>query len=356
MPAAAPARDGTCVRRRDRRTRADPRGRNARSAAPTRRSGCADRCIAHRNAMTVDVEDYFQVQAFAGCISPSGLGQPALAGRGAISIASWRSSPAAGVTATFFTLGWSPSATRRWSAASSPPATSWPATATTTSRADTQTPADVPRRRPARTKDCWRTSAAWRCAAIARRPSRSARAITGRSMSWPRRAIATAPASIRSRHDLYGMPDAPRVPFRPGGGALWEIPMTTVRLFGRNWPCSGGGYFRLLPYCAVSPGAVAGEPDARAGPASSISIPGRSIPDQPRVADCGRKSRFRHYTNLARMTRKLDRLLRDFAWDRMDRVFADLLAPPAAGAGAHTEPGIPRPPRPPSPYAPLPAG
>ena len=49
-------------------------------------------------------------------------------------------------------------------------------------------------------------------------------------------------------HDLYGMPDAPRAAVSPGGGGLWEIPMTTVRAFGRNWPCSGGGYFRLLPY------------------------------------------------------------------------------------------------------------
>ena len=49
------------------------------------------------------------------------------------------------------------------------------------------------------------------------------------------------------RHDLYGMPDAPRVPFRPRPDGVMEIPMTTVRLLGRNWPCSGGGYFRLLP-------------------------------------------------------------------------------------------------------------
>ncbi len=51
-------------------------------------------------------------------------------------------------------------------------------------------------------------------------------------------------------HDLYGMPDAPRVPYRPGGRRLCEIPMTTVRPSGRNFPCSGGGYFRLLPYPA----------------------------------------------------------------------------------------------------------
>ena len=49
------------------------------------------------------------------------------------------------------------------------------------------------------------------------------------------------------QHDLYGIPDAPRVPFHPDPYGVIEIPMTTVRLMGRNWPCSGGGYFRLLP-------------------------------------------------------------------------------------------------------------
>ena len=55
-------------------------------------------------------------------------------------------------------------------------------------------------------------------------------------------------------------------------------------------------------------------------------------PDQPRIAGAGWKSRFRHYTNLHRMSGRLDRLLADFAWDRMDRVFAPLLAPAAAPA------------------------
>src|SRR5262249_11504535 len=56
------------------------------------------------------------------------------------------------------------------------------------------------------------------------------------------------------RHDLYGMPDAPRVPFQPPGGQLWEIPMTSLRMGHRNWPCSGGGFFRLLPYAAYRNG------------------------------------------------------------------------------------------------------
>lgn len=52
------------------------------------------------------------------------------------------------------------------------------------------------------------------------------------------------------RHDLYGIPDAPRFPYRPGGGTVWEIPLTTIRAFGCNLPCAGGGYFRIIPYRA----------------------------------------------------------------------------------------------------------
>ena len=50
------------------------------------------------------------------------------------------------------------------------------------------------------------------------------------------------------KHDLYGVPDAPRFPHRPGHGRLIEIPMTTLQLGRRNMPIAGGGYFRLIPY------------------------------------------------------------------------------------------------------------
>ncbi len=51
-------------------------------------------------------------------------------------------------------------------------------------------------------------------------------------------------------HDLYGMPEAPRFPFHLRDDSILEIPVTTVRIGGRNYPCGGGGYFRLLPYSA----------------------------------------------------------------------------------------------------------
>ncbi len=50
------------------------------------------------------------------------------------------------------------------------------------------------------------------------------------------------------KHDLYGIPSAPRFPFKVGDTQLTEIPITTVTMFGKNWPCGGGGYFRFFPY------------------------------------------------------------------------------------------------------------
>ena len=63
-----------------------------------------------------------------------------------------------------------------------------------------------------------------------------------------------------------------------------------------------------------------------ANPASFTFIPWEIDPDQPRIFNAGLKSRIRHYTNLSRMAGELDRLLRDFPWDRMDRVYAPVLA------------------------------
>jgi polysaccharide deacetylase family protein (PEP-CTERM system associated) len=123
------------------------------------------------------------------------------------------------------------------------------------------------------------------------------------------------------RHDLYGDPQAPRFPHRIAGTGLWEIPMTTVRVGGRNLPCAGGGYFRLLPYWLFRSGVQrlnAGEHK----PAVFYFHPWEVDPGQPRMAGVSRLSRFRHYVNLGKMSGRLDRLVRDFAWDRMDRVFA----------------------------------
>ncbi|MDI6750909.1 MAG: DUF3473 domain-containing protein [Rhodocyclaceae bacterium] len=121
------------------------------------------------------------------------------------------------------------------------------------------------------------------------------------------------------RHDHYGMPDAPRFSHVPDAGVL-EIPPTTVRAFLRNWPASGGGYFRLLPY-AISRRLIAHVNEIEGEPAVFYFHPWEIDPAQPRIPGIDVKTRFRHYLNLHRMEQRLERLLTDFCWDRMDRVF-----------------------------------
>lgn len=277
------------------------------------------------NAMTVDVEDYFQVQAFAHVVARAdwdGFASRVEANTDRV-LAQF---DAAGVHATFFTLGWvaerHPALVRRIVAAGHELAShGWDHT-----RADTQDPerfrADVTRTRALLEDTGGVPVAGYRAATFS---------IGARNL-WAFRVLEEAGYRYSSsinpiQHDLYGMPDAPRVPFRPEGGALWEIPMTTVRAFGRNWPCSGGGYFRLLPDMLYRAGLTRVNQTERR-PGIFYFHPWEIDPDQPRIAGAGWKSRLRHYTNLSRMAPALDRLLHDFAWDRMDRAFAEVLTAP----------------------------
>lgn len=139
------------------------------------------------------------------------------------------------------------------------------------------------------------------------------------------------------RHDHYGMPDAPRAPHRPLAGGILELPPATLRMGGRNLPAAGGGFFRLLPY-ALSRQALRRIERVDAMPAVFYFHPWELDPHQPRVPGITAKSRFRHYLNLHRMEARLDRLLQDFRWDRMDRVFSDALDPQAAPV-THTREG-----------------
>ena len=95
--------------------------------------------------------------------------------------------------------------------------------------------------------------------------------------------------------------------------------MTTVRMGGRNFPCAGGGYFRLLPY-ALSRRMLSAVNRADGKPCTFYFHPWEIDPDQPRQRGLAWRARVRHYTNLGVMEAKLARLLRDFAWDRLDRV------------------------------------
>jgi polysaccharide deacetylase family protein (PEP-CTERM system associated) len=120
-------------------------------------------------------------------------------------------------------------------------------------------------------------------------------------------------------HDHYGMPDAPRFAHRVKSGVL-EIPCTTIRVGGRNLPSSGGGYFRLLPY-ALSRWML-NHVNATDGEATVFYFhPWEIDAGQPRVPGIDAKTRFRHYVNIARMDQRLQQLFADFRWGRMDDIF-----------------------------------
>lgn len=281
----------------------------------------SDRRIA--NAMTVDVEDWFQVQAFAGVIAP----------------AEWDTLPrrveanterllalldAAGVRGTFFTLGWvaerHPALVRRIVEGGHELASHgyWH------QRADTQTQAafaeDVGGARKLLEDVGGVAVAGYRAPTFSIGP-RNPWAWSVLAEQGYRYSSSVYPV----RHDLYGAPDAPRFPHRPQPGGVLEIPMTTVRAGARNLPCSGGGFFRLLPYPLFRMGLR--RFNASESCAGLFYLhPWEIDPGQPVVRQARWRSRFRHRVNLAATEGRLVRLLRDFEWDRLDRVFADALA------------------------------
>lgn len=125
------------------------------------------------------------------------------------------------------------------------------------------------------------------------------------------------------QHDHYGMPEAPRFAFRPRGeSGLLELPVTTVNVFGRNYPAGGGGYFRMLPY-PMSRWCLNRVNRQDSQPCMFYFHPWEIDAEQPRQPGINFKTRFRHYVNLSRMEGKICALLRDFEWDRVDRVFMD---------------------------------
>jgi len=123
------------------------------------------------------------------------------------------------------------------------------------------------------------------------------------------------------RHDLYGMPEAQRFAFYPENAPrLLEIPISTIAFGRKNFPCGGGGFFRLIPY-PLSRWAI--NRVNRVDKQSSVFYfhPWEIDPGQPRQQGLDFKTRVRHYLNLSRMENRLVKLLRDFHWDTMEKVF-----------------------------------
>jgi len=111
------------------------------------------------------------------------------------------------------------------------------------------------------------------------------------------------------RHELYGNHHAQRGPYRARGN-LVELPVATWRVCGQNLPVGGGAYLRILPYALIKNGIRSINRNENA-PAVLYMHPWEIDDSQPRLR-ASWKSRIRQYTGLAGMKRKLECLLRDF--------------------------------------------
>lgn len=270
------------------------------------------------NALSVDVEDWFQVGAFENTIARDdwdGLEHRVEANTDRV-LALFDD---ADVKATFFTLGWVahryPALIRRIAAAGHEVAShGWDHR-----RVFTLTPQQF-REDLAAARSALEDAAGTAVTGY-RAPSFS----IDRRTPWAHAILAEAGYAYSSsvapvRHDHYGWPDAPRRAYRPvESAALVELPITIARVLGREIT-TGGGFFRLLPG-EVTRRAVRGA-NAGAQPAIFYFHPWEIDPDQPRVANAPLKSRLRHYARLGAMASKLERLIAGHAWGRMDGIAA----------------------------------
>jgi polysaccharide deacetylase family protein (PEP-CTERM system associated) len=279
---------------------------------------CSDRI----NAMTVDVEDYFQVHAFSDIINPG----------------EWNSYPSRvecntlkildtfaryDVRATFFVLGW------------------------------------VAKKFPKLTLDICSAGHHVGCHGFAHRAIHTGSAADFRSDIKSAKAvledaIGAAVTSYRAPsysitaatvwaleilgeegfvydssifpvvHDNYGIPGAPRFPYvhmLSGGQYIREFPPSTIRFLGVNLPVAGGGYLRLFPY-SITAWALRRINEVEQQPAMVYLHPWEFDPEQPRIP-AKWKSRFRHYQNLESTEEKCRRLLEEFSWGPMEQVFPE---------------------------------
>lgn len=270
------------------------------------------------NAMSVDVEDYFQVSAFEPYVEKD----------------KWNTLPCRveanvekvlelfslhQVRGTFFTLGWIAErypgivkkivdnghelASHGWDHR----------------RVSTQTPAefreDITRTRELLEDVGGQTVKGYRAASYS----------IGSDQSWAWNELAEAgylysSSIVPIKHDHYGIPGAPRFAFETDASGLLEIPITTVSVAGRNLNCGGGGWFRLFPY-AFSRWALNSVNTKEKKPGIFYFHPWEIDPDQPKMKGLSAKTSFRHYLNLKRTYGRLEKLLADFRWGRMDEIF-----------------------------------
>ncbi|MEE4384472.1 MAG: XrtA system polysaccharide deacetylase [Pseudomonadales bacterium] len=131
------------------------------------------------------------------------------------------------------------------------------------------------------------------------------------------------------RHDHYGFPGAPLVPHwaETASGSLLEFPLTTAEFGPLSLPVAGGGYFRLYPY-SFTRSMIRRHQRTRSDPFIFYLHPWEIDPDQPRIPNARLRSRLRHYLNLKHCEARLTRLLNDFEFQTMGELSRTYAARP----------------------------
>jgi polysaccharide deacetylase family protein (PEP-CTERM system associated) len=272
-----------------------------------------------KNAFTIDVEDYFQVEGFASAVDRGSWdGFRTRVGGSTSALLDLLAQHK--VRATFFVLGWvarkHPEIVRQIAASGHEVASH----GMSHRLVYTQSPAEF--RQETREAKVLLED-------LAQKPVTGYRAatysITRRSL-WALDILCEEGFRYDSsifpmRHDRYGIPDAEQAPHvltTPGGARLVEFPISVLRYGGAKIPVAGGGYFRLFPYRFTR--WALRKLNARQQEFVFYIHPWEVDPEQPRVEDASALSRFRHYLNLGRCAERLDRLLGDFEFDTMHSV------------------------------------
>lgn len=272
-----------------------------------------------RNAMTCDVEDYFQVSAFAPHISRDSW--PSLSCRVEANIDRILALMDEGkVKGTFFTLGWIaeryPAMVKRIVDSGHELASHGYAHLRASDQSAEEFMDDITRSKALLEDIGGQKVLGYRAPSFSI-GSRNLWALDSLLQAGYRYSSSIYPIA----HDHYGMPDASRFAFYPNGkDGLLEVPITTVRFMQKNLPAGGGGYFRLFPY-AVSRWFLQRVNNDDKQPGIFYFHPWELDPGQPRQQNIGMKTRFRHYVNLGRMEGRIKALTRDFRWGRMDEIF-----------------------------------
>ncbi|MCI4588999.1 DUF3473 domain-containing protein [Sphingobium sp. BYY-5] len=280
-----------------------------------------------QNALSVDVEDWFQVGAFERTIDRADWDRLTHRVEGNTD-AVLDLFAQAGVHATFFTLGWVaeryPALMRRIVQAGHEVASHGYDHARVFTFTPDQFRADLRKARAILEDASGQAVTGYRAPSFSIDP-RSPWAHPILAEEGYRYSSSVAPI----RHDHYGWPDSPRFAWKPvQDSPLVELPVTTAQWGKRRLAAGGGGFFRLLPY-GFSRWAIRQVNEQAGRPAILYFHPWEIDPGQPRVAGAPLRSRLRHYSNLSVMAAKLRRLTRDFDWTRVDAL-ADAEAARAA--------------------------